>query len=223
MNYLAHAYQHLADPHFAAGTALPDWLSVIDRKNRARRQYAEPLTCHGDPRIASFARGCIQHHDDDFWFHQNEPFVRLSTTFAVELRLLLDAGMGHQAGFVGHIAVELMLDAVLVERSPSLLDEYYTLLAELDPEFIQSAANEICRRPVTRLVELLPKFVEARFIAQYSSDVLLLRSFNGIMKRIALPQLPETVVGWIPSARERVRDVADELLRPSLRPVSGGF
>ena len=147
MNYLAHAYRHLSDPYFAAGTALPDWMSVVDRKNRARRQYAEPVTTHSDPRIAAFARGCLQHHADDLWFHQNERFIVLSTQFAVELRELLESGLGHQAGFVGHISVELLLDAILAERHPELIDNYYAVLAALDVEVVQAAANAICRQP----------------------------------------------------------------------------
>ncbi len=29
VNYLSHAYKHLHDPYFVAGTALPDWMSVV--------------------------------------------------------------------------------------------------------------------------------------------------------------------------------------------------
>ncbi len=212
LNYLAHAYQHLHTPYFAAGTALPDWMSVIDRKNRARRQYAEPVVTHPDPQISAFAQGCLQHHADDFWFHQSQCFVALSTQFAVELRGLLEEGLGHQAGFVGHISVELLLDAILVERHPSLLDDYYGMLASVEVDVLQTAANAICRQPVTRLVELVPRFIEARFLADYSDDVLLLRSLNGVMKRIGLPRLPESVAAWLAIARVRVRAQADQLL-----------
>jgi len=215
VNYLAHAYRHLSDPYFAAGTALPDWMSVVDRKNRARRQYAEPVTTHGDPRIAAFARGCLQHHADDLWFHQNERFVVLSTQFAVELRELLELGLGHQAGFVGHISVEMLLDAVLAERQPELIDNYYAVLAALDVDVVQAAANAICRQPVMRLAELLPKFIDIRFLADYREDELLLKNLNRVMKRIDLPLLPENVAQWLASARLRVRQSADQLLEPT--------
>ncbi len=212
MNYLAHAYQFLHDPFFAAGTALPDWMSVIDRKNRARRQYAEPVTEDPDPQIAAFAKGCVQHHDDDRRFHGGQRFVELSTEFAVELRELLERGMGHQAGFVGHITVELLLDSVLIERDPPLLDAYYANLAALPAGKLQQAANKICRKPVTTLAVLLPRFVNERFLADYHDNELLRRRLNGVMKRVRLPQLPETVADWLRDARPRVRASADELL-----------
>ena len=40
MNYFAHGYAFLDDPYFLAGTAVPDWLSVIDRRMRARSKLA---------------------------------------------------------------------------------------------------------------------------------------------------------------------------------------
>ncbi len=218
MNYLAHAYLHLHDPYFTAGTGLPDWMSVVDRKNRPRRQYAEPIVEHSDPSIAAFARGCVQHHADDHWFHQNASFVMLSTQFAVELREQLEPGLGHQAGFVGHIVVELLLDAILIERDPNLLDSYYAALESLDAELVQAGANAICRQPVTRLVELLPKFIEVRFLADYSDDRLLLKNLNRVMKRVGLPMLPDAVVAWTNDARQRVRVSADELLTPTASP-----
>ncbi|MCA9134226.1 MAG: hypothetical protein KDA45_13755 [Planctomycetales bacterium] len=216
MNYLAHAYLHLDDPYFAAGTALPDWMSFLDRKNRPRRQYALPVTEHPNPQVAAFAQGCVRHHDDDRWFHQTESFVTLSTAFAVELREILQPGMGHQAGFVGHISVELLLDAILCERQPSLLSRYYGLLDSLDALLVQSAANEICPRPVDQLASWIPRFVEVQFLASYQQDERLLESLNRVMRRIGLPPLPPQVASWLASARTRVRDTADQLLTPSL-------
>ena len=55
MNYLAHAYRFLDQPLFVAGTALPDWMNVLNRRNRPRRQYAQPLLADDDPAVAQLA------------------------------------------------------------------------------------------------------------------------------------------------------------------------
>ena len=212
MNYLSHAYRYLDRPYYAAGTALPDWMSLIDRKNRARRQFAEPVASHEDPQIADFARGVMRHHDDDRWFHGSKTFVEMSTGFAVELRALLQKGLGHQAGFAGHIIVELLLDAILIERHPELLDEYYSVFDSLDVHVVQEAANEICRKPVDKLVVLIPRFVQERFLSDYPEDGPLLKRINGVMRRVGLPEMPDSVVSWLATARPRVRCAADELL-----------
>lgn len=212
MNYLAHAYKHLDRPFFVAGAALPDWMSVIDRKNRARRQYAEPIVEHEDLEIAEFARGVLQHHHDDQWFHENRTFVELSTRFAVELRGLLEPGLGHQAGFVGHISVELLLDAVLIEADARLLEEYYDLLSNLNAAKVQEAANTICPKPVEHLVLLLPRFIEERFLADYVDDARLLYRLNGVMRRVKLPPLPEAITPWLAKARDAVHQSSAKLL-----------
>src|SRR5438309_848636 len=65
MNYLAHGWRFTGEPYFLAGTAAPDWLSVIDRKTRLRSRTAAEFVADADPIVASIARGVIQHHADD--------------------------------------------------------------------------------------------------------------------------------------------------------------
>ncbi len=53
MNYFAHGYRFIDDPYFMAGTALPDWLSVADRRVRIRPKHLLGGAAEdGDPRFA---------------------------------------------------------------------------------------------------------------------------------------------------------------------------
>ncbi len=88
----------------------------------------------------------------------------------MEVRQQLAAGLGHQAGFLGHISVELLMDAVLIERQPGLVDQYYRMLDALDHSKLQVAANKICKSPVSNLVILLPRFIQERFLADYPDN-----------------------------------------------------
>ena len=65
MNYFAHALPFLADPYFMAGTAVPDWLAVVDRGVRVKAKNVEPLADHPDRITAAVARGLLQHFRDD--------------------------------------------------------------------------------------------------------------------------------------------------------------
>ena len=68
MNFLAHAFPILHDLYFAAGTCVSDWLGMVDRKTRIRKDVAAKLAyANGiDPVSQSIARGIVQHlHDDD--------------------------------------------------------------------------------------------------------------------------------------------------------------
>lgn len=213
LNYLAHAYRHLDRPYFAAGTALPDWMNVIDRKNRARRQFAEPVLQDADPYIVQFAAGVLQHHEDDQWFHGQECFIQLSSQFSIELRRFLGAGLSHQAAFVGHISIELLIDAWLIECDGSLVDRYYQMMHTLDVQRAQTAANKILRRPIDKLPMLFERFSQERFIADYVDDSGLQYRLGGVMRRVGLPPLPD-LSSWLPDARTRVYDKAPRLLPP---------
>jgi hypothetical protein len=214
VNYLAHAYRFLDRPQFVAGTALPDWMNVVDRKNKPRRQLAQPLLADSDPDVAELAAGVVQHHDDDLWFHAQIAFVVLSAQFAVELRQQLPPGGGHQAGFLGHILVELLLDAALIQRNPKLLDRYYQLLDQLNVHRVQSSANRILRTAEDRLVTLIHRFAQERFLADYVTDSGLQYRVAGVMRRVGLPPLPD-LAAWLSSARQRVYQSTDQLLPSS--------
>src|SRR5262245_49050407 len=133
MNYLAHGWRFADQPYFLAGTAAPDWMSVIDRRNRLRGKAAQQFVNDADPQLAAVARGIVQHHFDDAWFHQTASFSELSLAFAVEVRDRLPGDEGFRPSFLGHILVELLLDSTLVEEDPRRLDDYYAALRQLDP------------------------------------------------------------------------------------------
>ena len=128
MNYFAHALPFLTDdcdPCFIAGLAVPDWLNVVNRKVKARPKPAlEFLTATTHPAEKSVARGVIQHHRDDRWFHQTHAFNELCLEFTVEIRELLSADNGLRPRFLGHVLVELLLDDHLIRQFPHQIDRY---------------------------------------------------------------------------------------------------
>src|SRR5205807_2811175 len=94
MNYLAHGWRFTAEPYFLAGTATPDWLNVIARKVRLRSRVAAEFVNDSDPLLAAVARGIVQHHADDAWFHATTAFNELNLAFAVEIRDALPGDEG---------------------------------------------------------------------------------------------------------------------------------
>ncbi|WP_164101134.1 hypothetical protein [Candidatus Laterigemmans baculatus] len=214
MNFLSHALPHLDRPYVAAGTAVPDWLSVVDRRVRARSVLARPLLEDPDPAVRCIAEGVIRHHEDDRWFHASQAFAELNLTFALELRGLLAGDEGFRPSFLGHILVEILLDADLIAEDRSRADAYYAALSELSPELVQATVNRLAARPTDRLAELLPRFIAERFLYDYASNDRLLMRLNQVMRRVRLPMLPETLLPWLDSARERVASRRGELLQP---------
>ncbi len=212
MNYFAHGRRFLDDPYFLAGTAIPDWLNVVDRRVRVRGKHAQALVDDADPRIAAVARGVVQHHQDDDWFHRTAAFAELSWSFTADVRDALAPDPGLRPSFLGHILVEMLLDAALIAPAPERLEAYYAALSSLDPHVVQAAVNRAAPRPTTGLAPLIPKFIEVRFLFDYLDDARLLKRLNNVMSRVHLAPLPPSFLDLLPDFRRRVTTRQHELL-----------
>lgn len=215
MNYFAHGRDFTGDPYFLAGTAIPDWLSILDRQVRVRAKRAREFVEDPDPQVAALARGVVQHHADDDWFHQTAAFYELNVELARRVRECLAGQAGDDTfrpAFLGHILIELLLDAALIAEQPGLLDAYYAALSQVDPLLLEAGVNRMATRPTDRLAPLLPRFLSERFLYDYADDGKLLRRLNQVMRRVNLPPLPEQVLALLPAARRLISERKAELL-----------
>ena len=214
MNYFAHAVRFLdSDPHFLAGTAVPDWMAVADRPVRVRARLALPVAQQPpDEQTRQVALGALQHLHDDGWFHATRGFAEVTGTLARRFREHLGPDDAMRCGFLGHIVTELLLDAALIERQPALLDRYYQRLTEVDPVGVQAAVNRMARGQTWRLSLFIPLFLRERFLFDYLEDRSLLARLNRVLQRVKLTPLPETVRDLLPDARRLVRLRIGDLL-----------
>ena len=212
MNYFAHGRAFVDEPYFLAGTAVPDWLSVVDRRVRARSARAAAWIDDPDPRVAALARGMMRHHQDDARFHATRAFGELSWQFTAAVRAAVGPDDSLRPSFLGHILVELLLDDVLIRREPTVLDRYYEAVARVDPLLVQELVNRVSPQPTDRLPWMLSMFCRERFLCDYAEDGKLIRRLNQVLSRVRLPPLPESFASMLPAAREQIGRRADELL-----------
>lgn len=221
MNYFAHALHFLGDPYFVAGTGVPDWLSVADRRVRLRRRHLPAVLNHPDPVLAAVARGVQQHLDDDAWFHESRAFVELSMAISAATRDFLQEPEGIRPAFLGHLLVEVLLDAALIAENSSLLGDYYRLLDKVDPMRVQEEVNRIAPQPTERLAWMIREFCRERILWDYLNDATLLRRLNQVMRRVRLAELPEDFISLLPAVRHLVdRRKAELIGRPILASPS---
>lgn len=212
MNFLTHALPYLDRPLLAVSTGVPDLMRVADRRIRVRARAARPFVDSEDAAMRAVARGVIQHVEDDRWFHGTAAFVELNLQLAVQLRDQLPGDAGFRPSFVGHILIEMLLDAFWIRDDRSTGDHYYRAFGSTDPSELQSCVNRITGVPTTRLTEVIERFVAARFLFDYLDDDRLLWRLNQIMNRVGLAALPPSLTGWLPQARELVESRRRELL-----------
>ncbi|HTQ40839.1 MAG TPA: hypothetical protein VMJ32_17600 [Pirellulales bacterium] len=211
MNYFAHGYRFIEQPYLLAGTAVPDWLSVADRRVRTRSDRALEFVNHADPRVAAVAQGIAQHHHDDAWFHDTLVFNQLSGALSVLCYSALPPDEGYRPSFLGHILVELLLDAALIASDPARLDRYYTAMETVDPHIVQHTVNGIARNSTDRLTWFIVRFCQVRFLCDYADDAKLLFRLNQVLLRVRLTALPHSFIDVIGQARQMVTARAGEL------------
>jgi hypothetical protein len=222
MNFLSHALPYRNRPIVAIATGIPDWLSLIDRKIRARRRTLLPHLDSSDPMIRLVATGMLAHIDDDQWFHTTEAFVELNLFLAMQLREQLPGDEGFRPMFVGHILIEVLLDALWIEDDRSHAEQYYESFESIDNHEFERAVNVITGKPTDQLANVIARYVEAKFLYDYSDPRTLLMRLNQVMSRVGLAKLPDSTLPWFEKAESQVRSRRKRLLTPP-GPVGIGF
>lgn len=219
MNYLSHAFRFLDEPDFALGTQIPDFLNMVDRKVRARRKLAAAHVDSPDSFVAQVAAGVVQHHDDDHQFHGSLEFTRLNHELSTYLREQRPDQRGLRSWFVGHIAIEMLLDWAISQHQPDLLDRLYELFREIPPERFQQVIEQITGKSAPRVIKMHGVFLRERFLFDYQTDEGLLYRINRILERLGLEPYDETDDFLMAHARQQVdqkwRDLLTCLTPPS--------
>ncbi len=212
MNCFTHALPSIDNAYLATGCCIPDWLGAADRKCRAREKKATPFIDHEDPIVAAVSQGIVNHHKDDHWFHTNQTFQQMNIKFAVEIRELLDNERGMRTGFVGHVMIELFLDAWLHAKFPGKLEYYYQQLESIDPEKVQDVVNLFASKKTDKLAPAIRRVIKDRYLFDYSENSTTLYRINRVLKRIGLEEIDDRILPWMETARERVYDRVPDLL-----------
>ena len=212
MNSFSHALPYLDRPYFAVGCCVPDLLTAFDRKCRARKKKAADWTEDDDPLVRQVARGVVQHHLDDDWFHRGPSFQRLNQTLAVECRQRFPNDHSMRPSLIGHVVIEMLLDAYLARKFVGSLEDFYRVVGQVDPLEVQAAVNRFANRPTSRLTLAIEKFYELRYIFDYALDSGVRYRMNRVLERIGLAPLPQAAEPWIATARLRVNEHALQLL-----------
>lgn len=210
MNYLAHALDVLDSPWSVAGTSLPDWLRVVDRRARVHATTVSALTLEANTPADELRAGVLRHHEDDARFHVMPAFEELAHDAVHGLRAV--AGDPRvRASALGHIMVEMLLDACLEEDRPGAMEAYYRALDLLDDTHLTQLVRAWTGRPLPHLPALLARFRQARFLFAYLSDDGVVECLAGVCARAGLAPPPMGTVDVVGRMRPRVRRAAHHL------------
>jgi hypothetical protein len=134
MNFLSHYYfdRDTPDCYFVLGTVLPDLLKNADKTVVLHPQKL----VHPDPNINAIIGGWNKHLLVDKHFHSADFFL----THSHKLKNLLAPVITQspvKPFFLGHIAIELLLDNLLITRNKINVNAFYEHLDRCEEEVIR--------------------------------------------------------------------------------------
>jgi hypothetical protein len=120
-----------------------------------------------------------------------------------------------RTSFLGHILVELLLDAELIARDPRRLERYYAAVHRTDATQVAAWIEQMSCNSVGDLAAFIPRFVSVRFLADYANDDSLCYRVNQVLNRVGLTELPKTFCELLPDLRKQVAQNAQTLMTAS--------
>lgn len=200
MNFLSHYYldRDTSVPLFTAGAATPDLLSIFHPETRLRssdmpRIYALSVT----PDERDFADGLNRHFVADGIFHDSVLFREESHWISQELLRTFPETPPRRRFFIAHVLLELILDKVLIDNNPKLLDRFYADFDSLAPfEGLVRVTERALGLPLENYDHFLEKFLLNRYLYRYTDWEHIRYVLGRIMRRVRV-----TSGTWISSPR----------------------
>jgi hypothetical protein len=207
MNFLSHFYfdRDTDNCYLILGTVLPDLLKNADKTVVL---HPEKLK-HANPAVNSIVKGWNKHLEVDRYFHSSDFFIHHSHQLK---KLLLPAieGSPVKPFFLGHIALELILDNLLLTTQKVTADGFYDHLNGCrEPE-----VNEFLTSAGLTNTDIFFKFYESfkksRYLYSYSQTKEIVYALKRICMRVWMdpftPEQEEKMKVVLSAYRESLKD-----------------
>ena len=181
MNFLSHFYfdRDTTNCYHTLGTVLPDLLKNADKNIII---HPEKLA-HPDPPINDIITGWRKHLEVDKYFHSSDFFITRSS----ELRKLLTPavqGSPVKPFFLGHIALELILDNLLLTTDKVSVDNFYDHLRSCSLDTIKEFLNFSGLMETDKFFRFYESFKKSRYLETYADTQQISYALKRICMRI---------------------------------------
>ena len=184
MNFLSHYYfeRYHRNPELVMGCVLPDLVKNADRDiNVLPHKYEQRFD--GNPKLRHLYEGWERHVETDRYFH-NAPFFYTHTH---ELKLLLApavAGTPIRPSFLSHIALELLLDHLLLQHRAVHESDFYGCLAAADRDTVGRFLTLCGVTDTTFFFTYFNSFMRAQYVGSYRQFDQLTYAIINVCRRL---------------------------------------
>jgi hypothetical protein len=206
MNFLSHYYfdRDTTNCYHTLGTVLPDLLKNADKTINI---HPEKLH-HPDKNINDILLGWHKHLEVDRFFHSSGFFIERSHAIK---NLLAPAITGSPVKpfFLGHIALEIMLDNLLITNNEVSVDDFYSHLNACKTEVIKEFLNFSGLKDTDRFFKFYDGFKTSRYLESYVHNHQVTYALKRICMRVwhdpFTPEQEERMTGIITAYRSALQ------------------
>jgi hypothetical protein len=181
MNFLSHFYfdRDTDNCYHILGTVLPDLLKNADKTIVL---HPEKLH-HSNPEIKSIIKGWKKHLEVDRYFHSSGFFLTHSHQLKKELLPAIE-GSPVKPFFLGHIALELILDNLLLTAGKITVDSFYHHLEGCDSNVIDEFLTFAGLSDSAVFFKFYDDFKKSRYLYTYSNTSEIAYALKRICMRV---------------------------------------
>ncbi|SJN31820.1 hypothetical protein [Sphingobacterium sp. JB170] len=184
MNFLAHYYfeRYAAESERVLGAILPDLLKNADKRYSFHPQrFEESLFAY--PKTMWISEGWYRHVEIDKIFHSSTYFLEHCHVFRKVLEPVVDH-LPIRASFLAHIAIELLLDHLLIQDELVNPVRLYDHLEQVNQPTIERYLNTIGEVDIQLFFNFYEEFLHSRYILDYKAIENLSYALFNICKRV---------------------------------------
>ncbi|QNL49433.1 hypothetical protein H8S90_22330 [Olivibacter sp. SDN3] len=167
MNFLSHFYfeRKKNNPERTLGSILPDLLRNMDREIRIfPEKHAEIYV--KDAKLLNIFRGWRRHIETDRVFHNNVFFIDKTRQLKAHLTpVVIDTPI--RTSFLSHIALELLLDRLLLKDSWLHENDFYEQLGDVDEKKLVEFLNLSGVEDASSFVFFFKSFIADKYLGTY--------------------------------------------------------
>lgn len=192
MNLLSHFYldRDLVNSYFTVGAATPDLLSIYNSNVRAKAVHLRKMDEETADKInPAFLDGLKRHFFADGVFHTSPLFQKETRRISELLVEFFPHTTVPRKFFIAHILLELMLDKVLIDLHPGLLDSYYGHFQSLQPfRVIRSSTELAVGANLPNYENYMTNFLRKKFLFHYAEYDHIAFVLRRILRRVRISE-----------------------------------
>lgn len=184
MNFLSHFYfeRFAVDSEKVVGSLLPDLLKNVDKKYSFQiHKYEEQLLFH--PKSNALYEGWLRHVEVDKLFHGSDYFYQHTHSLRKHIEHAV-VDLPIRASFLAHIALELVLDHLLIKNNVLNVSRLYEHLANVDRAVLTSFLQKLGGVDIPQFYQYYDTFIQSGYIHQYAAIQSIAHALFAICKRV---------------------------------------